>query len=97
MTFTFRVAKFLALSLAQIPGFIAADVEKITRKIRQQFIVKTAQEGQGAGMIRGKRGRTAEKIMISCSDFSAFGLVRFGDFPKLLQPSVFQQVTQVAK
>ena len=81
-------AQFPASTFAQIPSLIAADVEKAAGKIRQQFVVKTPQEGQGAGMIRGQRGRTAEKV-------SGLGFVRLGQLAELFQSRVGEKIAQM--
>ena len=45
--FAFGFAKLFALATAQVPGLVAADVEEPAGKVRQQFIVKSAQERAG--------------------------------------------------
>ncbi len=77
-TFAAFIAKLFALAAAQIPGLVAADVEEFARKVRQQFIVKTVQKREGAGMIRRQRRRPADK-------FAARVFVRLGNFRELLQ------------
>jgi len=47
----------------------------------KQFIVKAAQEGQSAAMIRRERGRAAEKIF-------GLGEERLGDFAEFFQARV---------
>src|SRR4051794_4088792 len=50
--FAFGGAELFALAEAEIPGFVAADIKVCAGKIREQFIVESAQEGKRAGMIR---------------------------------------------
>ena len=67
------IALRFAPALAQIPGFVAADIEKSAGKIGQQFVIKSPQEAQGARMLRGECRWAAEKIF-------RFGFVRLGQF-----------------
>ena len=90
MAFAALAAKLFALTTAQVPGFVAADVEEPAGKVRQQFIVEFAQEGQGAGMIRRERGGTTDK-------FAAGVLVGFGNFGEFLQWRMFKKESQVAE
>src|SRR6202142_3319005 len=88
--FAFRLAKFLALPPAQIPGLVATDIEERTRKVREQFIVKPAQEGQGTWMIRGQRRRPADIFPVGSG-------VRSGNFGQLFEPGMLQKMPEVAE
>ena len=74
--FAFLSAQPFALAAAQVPGFVATDVEIAARKIRQQFSIKLAQEGQGARMIGSERGGIAQ-------EGAAGPFVRLADFSQL--------------
>src|SRR5882724_562384 len=88
--FAFRLAEPLALAAAEVPGLIAANVEASAREMGQKLIVQLAQEGQGAGVVRGEGGGIAQK-------FTARAFVRFVDFGQLFQRRIFKPATQMAE
>ena len=58
----FLVADFFALAAAQVPGFIAADIEKGAGEMGQEFAIQVAEEGDGSGVVGSEGGGTADKF-----------------------------------
>src|ERR1035438_9557983 len=88
--FAQSLAKLFALAAPQIPGLVAADVEKPARKIGQQCIVKTAQKWQRAGMIWRERCWPADK-------FSTRVFIRRGNLGQFFQTWMLQQIAHMAE
>ena len=62
-------------------------------KIREQLVVKSAEERNRAGMIWSERGRAAEKF--TSGGIAAF--VRLGNFGELFKFWMFEKIAQVAE
>src|SRR5436190_4197273 len=60
--FAFGGAELFALAKPEVPGFVAADVEVRAGKIREQFIVESAQERECARIIWRERGRATDEF-----------------------------------
>src|ERR1043166_4785853 len=84
------LAKSFALAATQIPRLIAAHVEKAAGKVRQQFIVKLADELDGVRMIRRQRRRETQEI-------AGWTFVWCRNFREFAQRRVFEPATQMAE
>ena len=88
--FALGLATLFALAFAEVPGFVAADVEILAGKIGEQFVVETADERQGAGMFRGEGRGAAQEIL-------GLGLVRLGNFGEVLESAIFEEIAEMAE
>src|SRR3989442_402701 len=83
-------AEISAPAAAQVPGFVAADIEKGAGEVWEQLVIEFAQEGQRAGMVRGERARITQERAVRAQ----VGPAGFGQF---FQRRIFQPIPQMAE